>query len=199
MARPPKDVPAKPAEKIPVLERWPLSRFKPYLDNPRKHSEAGIDQFAKAILKYGFRIPVLARSSGDVVDGHFRLKAAERAGLTEVLVMIADDMTEEEIRGFRLSVNKMPELADWEQDALLRELEALDKAGVELSESGPIGFELEEYDPKLATEDWDLSPTTDVFVLTITGSLPIEDEVRARLKGIEGITIEASSLQRSDS
>lgn len=191
-------VPEK-SPKVPVLEMWPISRFKPYLNNPRKHSEAAVAQFAKAIQKYGFRIAVLVKSTGDVIDGHFRLKAAEHAGLSEVLVQIADDMTEEEIRGFRLSVNKMPELADWDQDPLLRELEALAAGGEKLAEDGPIGFELEEYDPKLATEDWDLSPTTDVFVLTITGSLPIEDEVRARLKGIEGITIEASSLQRSES
>lgn len=185
------------AQKVPPTEWWPLSRFKTYADNPREHTEAAIAQFAKAILRYGFRVPVLAKfSTGDLVDGHFRLKAAEKAGLTEVLVMDCDDMSEEEIRGFRISVNKMPELADWAQDPLLRELDAIQSAGEKLDESGPIGFELEDFEAPTVTEDWDFSAVADVFVVTITGSLPLEDEVRDRLRGLTGVTIEASSLQR---
>jgi hypothetical protein len=179
------------------VEQWPLTRFKPYKVNPRKHSEEAVAQFATALQRFGFRVPVLARSDGELIDGHFRLKAAEKAGLTQVPVMLADDMSPEAIRAFRLSVNRMSELADWDQDNLLRELEALQDGGEKLDENGPLGFELEEFDHKVKSEEWDFTPVRDLFVVTLTGSLPLEDEVRARLKGLEGVVIEASSVPRS--
>lgn len=190
-----KPTPNRPA--LPEVERWPLSKFKPYPNNPRKHSEEKIEQFAKAILRFGFRIPILVKSSGDVVDGHFRLKAAERAGLSEVTVMLADDMSEIDIKAFRVSVNKIPELAEWSQDLLFKELEAIQAGGEVLDVDGPIGFELEEFDHKLKTESWDFTPVGDLFVVTITGALPVEDEVRERLRGLAGVVIECSTVPRS--
>lgn len=188
-----------PARGKPVVETWPITKFKPYKLNPRKHSDEAVAQFALALGRFGFRVPVLAKSDGELIDGHFRIKAAEKAGINEVPVLIADDMTAEEIRAFRLSVNRMAELAEWDQDNLLRELESLQSGGEKLAEDGAIGFELEEFDHKLQSEAWDFSPVRDVFVITLTGPLPLADEVRARLKGLEGVTIEASSLQRSAS
>lgn len=186
-----------PQTSAPDGLKWPLSKFKPYKLNPRKHSDAAIEQFAKAIRRFGFRVPVLAKSDGTVVDGHFRLKAAERAGLKEVRVEIADDMSDADVRQFRISVNKMPELAEWDEDLLFKEMEEIQAAGGELGADGPIGFEFEEYDPKVQAEGWDFTPVRDLFVVTITGSLPMEAEVRERLRGLEGVTIEASSVPRS--
>ena len=180
------------------VEHWPLARFRPYPGNPREHSADAVAQFAKAILRFGFRVPVLALSGGEVIDGHFRLKAAAKAGLAEVPVLLADDMSPADIRAFRLSVNRMPELAEWAEDNLLRELEGIESAGEVLDEAGPVGFELEDFDRNVKPEAWDFSPTHDVFVVTIVGPLPIEDEVRARLTGLGGVTIEASVLQRSE-
>lgn len=194
MAKPVKPPVARP---LPAIEVWPLSKFLPYADNPREWSDEKVDQFAKAILRFGFRIPVLVKSTGEVVDGHFRLKAAEKAGLSEVTTINCDDMSDEDIRAFRISVNAMAGLAGWAQDPLLRELEALRASGEQLTADGPIGFELEDYDAPISVEAWDFTPTMDVFVVTITGSLPMEDEVRERLRGLEGVTIEASSLQRA--
>ena len=64
------------------LETWPLTRFIPYARNPRKNDHA-VDRMAASIAEFGFRIPVLARSSGEVIDGHLRLKAAQKLGITE--------------------------------------------------------------------------------------------------------------------
>ena len=174
------------------LEYWAIGKFKPYADNPRKHTEEVIAQVAEAIDRFGFRVPMLARSDGTVVDGHLRLKAAERLGLEELPVLLCDDMTDEQIRAFRVSVNKMAELAEWDEDLLRKELEAIPPA--ELGEDGPIGFDLEELDDPLPVDAWDFSPVRDLFVVTLTGSLPLEAEVRERLKGLEGVTIEASTI-----
>jgi hypothetical protein len=180
------------------LEHWPIGRFVRYEGNPRRHSDEVIAQVAKALAAFGFRVPVLARSDGTLVDGHLRLRAAGKIGLTEIPVILADDMTPEEIRAFRISVNKMAELADWDEDALLRELEQIQSEGfADLGVGGEIGFDLGDVGDAVAEiEAWDMSATRDIFVVTIQGSLPIEAEVRERLRGLEGVSIEASVIQR---
>ena len=67
---------------------WPIERLIPYARNPRKN-DAAVDRMAASIREFRFKIPVLARSNGDVVDGHLRLKAATKLGITEVRVVLA--------------------------------------------------------------------------------------------------------------
>lgn len=176
----------------------PVEWFRPYPKNPRTHSEEALKQFAEAIKRFGFRIPVLARSTGDIVDGHFRFLAGKRLGLKELPVLLCDDMTPEDVRAFRISVNKMAELAKWDEDNLFTELEAVAAAGDPLTLDGPIGFELEQYDEPLDVKEWDFSLTADKTVITITSSKALEAEVRARLKDLgDDVTIEVSTLEAS--
>lgn len=107
-----------------TLEYWPIERLIEYARNPRVNNHA-VDRVASAIHTFGFRVPIIAKSDGTVVDGHLRLKAAKKLGLDTVPVMLADDMSDIEIRAFRLSVNRMAELADWDNDLLAIELEEL--------------------------------------------------------------------------
>lgn len=180
------------------VEHWPLSRFVAYEKNPRKHPPEKIAQFAKAIREFGWRYPVLAKSDGSLIDGHFRLKVAEHLQLKEIPVIVCDDMTDAQIKAFRLSVNRMAELAEWHTDYLLENLEELKAEGVELDPLGPVGFGLEAVDEQTDIGAWDLSPTRDRFVITIIGNLPLEAEVRARLKDLPGeFTLEASTVQES--
>ena len=69
------------------IEYWLLSRFVPYARNPRKNDHA-VDRMVASIREFGLKIPVLARSSGEVVDGHLRLKAADKLGITEIPVIL---------------------------------------------------------------------------------------------------------------
>lgn len=116
------------------LEHWPIDRLIEYDRNPRKNDHA-VDKVA-AIREFGFRVPICAKSDGTVVDGHLRLKAAKKLKLTEVPVILADDMTEAQIKAFRLSVNKVAELADWDNDLLKIELQDLDAQGFDLTLTG---------------------------------------------------------------
>jgi hypothetical protein len=75
-----------------------------------------------AIKEFGFRVPIIAKSDGLVVDGHLRLKAAKKLGLVTVPVLLADDLSPAQIKAFRLSVNKMAELAEWDDEMLAVEL-----------------------------------------------------------------------------
>ena len=115
-----------------TFETWPIERLIEYARNPRKNDHA-VDKIAGAIKEFGFRIPVVAKSDGLVVDGHLRLKAAKKLGLTEVPVILADDMTDTQIKAFRISVNRMAEFAEWDNEML----------ALELSEIGELGFDLD--------------------------------------------------------
>src|SRR5215467_6078316 len=86
-----------------AVEVWPLGRLIPYSRNPRKNDHA-IDRMAASINEFGFKIPILARSSGDVVDGHLRLKAAQKLGIEEVPVILCDEWSDAQVRAFRLMV-----------------------------------------------------------------------------------------------
>jgi len=96
---------------------------------------------AAAIREFGFRVPILAKSDKTIVDGHLRLKAAKKLGLEEVPVLLCDDMTDIQVRAFRLSVNKVSEFADWDDEMLRVELDALGVDGFDLELTG---FSLDE-------------------------------------------------------
>lgn len=118
-----------------IFDNWPIERLVFYARNPRKNDHA-VDKVAAAIREFGFRVPICAKSDGTIVDGHLRLKAAKKLGLTEVPVVLADDMTEAQIKAFRLSVNKMAELAEWDTELLRLEFLDLEGDGFDLELTG---------------------------------------------------------------
>lgn len=136
------------------LTMWPVGQLIPCERQLRKNSHA-VEKVAEAIRTFGFRVPILARSTGEVVDGHLRLKGAIAAGLADVPVLLADDLSEAQIRAFRISVNRLAELATWDEEILaleLHELLAMDFPA-ELT-----GFDLDEINKlvaSLATGDKD--------------------------------------------
>src|SRR5262249_41701675 len=131
------------------IEIWPLSRFIPYARNPRKNAHA-VDRMAASIREYGFKIPVLARSSGEVVDGHLRLKAAEKLGLAEIPVILCDDWTDAQVKAFRLLVNRPVAWADWDTELL--SLEMLDLRNLDYN-LDLTGFDTQEIDELLLAGD----------------------------------------------
>lgn len=139
------------------FETWSIDRLIEYSRNPRKNDHA-VDKIAGAIKEFGFRVPVVVKSDGLVVDGHLRLKAAKKLGLTEVPVILADDMTEAQIKAFRISVNRMAEFAEWDNDLLALEFSELTDMGFDLDLTGFTADEIaalspEQIDPGLTDED----------------------------------------------
>ena len=122
------------------LESWPTDSLIEYARNARKNDHA-VDRVAAAIREFGFRVPILAKSDKTIVDGHLRLKAAKKLGLEKVPVLLCDDMTDVQVRAFRLSVNKVSEFADWDSEMLRVELDELGKDGFDLELTG---FSLDE-------------------------------------------------------
>ncbi|TSE29422.1 Modification methylase RsrI [Tepidimonas thermarum] len=139
------------------IELWPTSRLIPYARNPRKNDHA-VEQMAAAITEFGFRIPIIAKSTGEVVDGHLRLKAALRLGLETVPVILADDLTPAQIKAFRILANRSATWADWDEDLLRLELEELKLDDFDLALTG---FDADELLEIMAGEETTTEGNTD--------------------------------------
>ena len=96
----------------------------PYVNNPRINDNA-VDFVAASIREFGFKVPVIIDKDNVIVAGHTRLKAAKKLGLEKVPVIKADDLTEQQIKAFRLADNKVSEFAVWDLEKLDIELEAI--------------------------------------------------------------------------
>lgn len=99
----------------------PLEEIHPYENNPRKNDNA-VDAVAASIKQYGFLVPLVISAEHEIIAGHTRYKAAGRLGLSTVPCVIADELTEDQIKAFRLADNKVGELAQWDVDLLPLEL-----------------------------------------------------------------------------
>ncbi len=117
------------------IEQWPISRLLPYARNPRKNDHA-VDQMASVIAEFGFRIPIVARSTGEIVDGHLRLKGAQRLGLETVPVTLADELSDSQIKAFRIVANRSATWAQWDDQLLSLELSELEEIGFDLTLTG---------------------------------------------------------------
>ena len=115
-----------------------VAELIPYAKNPRKNDQA-VDAVAASIKEFGFKVPIVIDSDGVIVAGHTRLKAALLLGLKTVPCVVADDLTEDQIKAFRLADNKTAELAEWDY-ALLDE---------EIAELTDIDMSLFGFDTKL--------------------------------------------------
>jgi DNA modification methylase len=137
------------------IELWPIDRLILYARNPRKN-DAAVDRMCGSIREFGFKIPVLARSGGEVVDGHLRLKAARKLGTwpggdtTAIPVILCDEWTDAQVKAFRLLVNRSVTWAAWDEELLALELQELKESDFDLDLTG---FDPGEIDGLLALED----------------------------------------------
>src|ERR1035437_394188 len=151
------------------METWPIDRLIPYARNPRKN-DAAVDRMCASIREFGFKIPCLIRSDGEVIDGHLRLKAARQLGITDIPVILCDEWTPAQVKAFRLLVNRLATWADWDQELLT--LELLDLQGLDF-DLGLTGFDTKEIDDFLlkATPDEDATPPLPEVPITKSGDL----------------------------
>src|SRR5450759_1683015 len=138
-----------------AIEIWPIERLVEYPRNPRKNDSA-VDRMCGSIKEFGFKIPVLARSDGEIVDGHLRLKAARKLGITEVPVILCDEWTPAQVKAFRLMVNRSVTWAAWDEELLALEIQELNEADFDLSLTG---FDPKEIDDLLLVSDDDQANT----------------------------------------
>jgi DNA modification methylase len=137
------------------IQFWPIDKFVFYARNPRKN-DAAVDRMCSSIREFGFKVPVLARSDGTVVDGHLRLKAARKLGswpggdTASIPVILCDEWSDGQVKAFRLLVNRSATWAAFDEELLALELQQLNESDYDLSLTG---FDPGEIDGLLAIPD----------------------------------------------
>lgn len=124
--------------------------IKPYEKNPRNNDNA-VEQVANSISQFGFKVPIVIDKDNVIVCGHTRYKASKKLGLDVVPCVVADDLTDEQIKAYRLADNKVSELAEWDIDLLGEELDGI--FDIDMSD---FGFDMTE-EQETQTEREDLS------------------------------------------
>lgn len=122
-----------------------VDELTPYENNPRNNDNA-VEAVAKSIKEFGFKVPLVIDKEGEIAAGHTRLKAAKELGLEEVPCIIADDLTPEQVKDFRLADNKVAEFAEWDIELLNLELEELSLEDLDF-EMADFGFEIPDVNP----------------------------------------------------
>lgn len=97
---------------------WPIDHLVLYARNPRK-SDSAVDRMCSSIREFGFKLPAFARSDGEVVGGHLRLKTAKKLRIHEIPVILCDEWTPAQVIAFRLLVNRSVTWAHWDDECLL--------------------------------------------------------------------------------
>lgn len=121
-----------------------------YDDNPRYNDEA-VDYVKESIKEFGFKVPIIIDENDVIIAGHTRKKAALEIGIKEVPVIVADDLTPQQVDAFRLADNKVAEFSEWDEDLLMSELNKLDD--LDMSAFGFEDMELDLEDTEIEEEE----------------------------------------------
>lgn len=157
----------KGEDKVKIIEKK-VEELIPYVNNPR-NNEAAVDFVAASIKEFGFKNPIIIDKDGVIVAGHTRHAAAKKLGLESVPCIMADDLTDQQIKAFRLADNKTAELATWDLEKLELELESIDDFEMtdfgfeELEDSGDVVEVIEDEVPAVPEEP--KSKLGDIFKL----------------------------------
>lgn len=132
-----------------------LEDIHPYENNPRNNKNA-IGPVAASIKEFGFKVPIVIDKNNIIVCGHTRYEAAKKLGLKEVPCIMADDLTDKQIKAFRLADNKVAEIAEWDFELLNQELEGLtidmEQFGFESASDDELANIVEDEIPELPEE-----------------------------------------------
>ena len=121
----------------------------PYEKNPRINDKA-VSAVANSIKEFGFKVPIVIDSNNVIINGHTRLKASQLLGITQIPCIVADDLSEEQVKAFRIADNKTAEIAQWDEELLEEEFSKI--ANIDMSD---FGFDLGEFDFEMESLDFE--------------------------------------------
>lgn len=126
------------------IQERKLSEIIPYENNPRHNAEA-VDKVAASLQEFGWQQPIVVDAEGIVIAGHTRLKAAQKLGMETAPVIVAEGLSEEQAKAYRLADNKTAEFSGWDFDLLNAEIFSIDQ--IDMSQ---FGFDMDKYADQLA-------------------------------------------------
>lgn len=190
--------------KLKVVE-MAIDEVIPYENNPRINDMA-VDPVAESIKEFGFKVPIVIDKNNVIVCGHTRVSAAKQLGLKTVPCVVADDLTDEQVRAFRLADNKTGELASWDLEKLKEELSGINidmaQFGFEDLEKELTDYGVEEVETPAAPEE-PKAKLGDLYQLgehlLMCGDSTSEESMKKLFGGGGGNTcIHRSSLRRGN-
>lgn len=143
-----------------------IEELTPYENNPRNNDMA-VDAVAESIKQFGFKNPVIIDKDGVIVAGHTRYKAAKKLGITDIPCISANDLSDEQIKAFRLADNKTAELAEWDEDLLGKEMSGI--INIDMSQ---FGFSVGEDELGEEVQDDKYTLKVNIPQYEITGDCP---------------------------
>jgi len=158
-----------------------LSEIIPYEKNPRKNDQA-VDYVANSIKEFGFKVPIVIDNDNVIVCGHTRYKASRKLHLETVPCVIADDLTDEQIKAYRLADNKVSEKAEWDFNLLNEELDSI--LEIDMDDLGFEGFDNSYLDDLLEDTFVDIKTEPNEFTISFTFNKEYETEVNDYVKRV---------------
>lgn len=153
------------------IEHWAIERLSPYKTALRKNDPA-VQRMIESIQAYGFRIPLLVSEDREIIDGDLRLKAAQKLGYTEVPVILCANWSEERVRAARLMFNRSATWAEWDLDAVAKEINEISKTNFDLRLTGFDPAEIEDLlAPIFDEQTLESLPTPPNVAVTVRGDL----------------------------
>ena len=189
-----------------------IEKLVPYENNPR-NNDGAVEYVKNSIKQFGFKVPIVIDKDNVIVAGHTRYRAAIELELKEVPVIVADDLTPEQIKAFRLADNKTAEKASWDYTKLGKEIEdlmAIDDLGFDLTDLGFGEFELTALTSDFEPEGFDEEDTEGyeetgesllVRKRVIISYMPEDEDKVKELLGldeIKGVTYDINDLVKDD-
>lgn len=163
-----------------------IKELKPYKKNAKKHSKEQVEQIANSIKEFGFTQPVIIDKNNCVVAGHGRILGAKKAGLKQVPTVCLEELTEEQIKAYRLVDNKLNE-SEWDSVLLAQELEEIKDLNMDL-----FGFDLAE---EIEQEESKYSMEINIPHYEVKGEMPDLSELVDKTKTNELLNnIKASNI-----
>lgn len=167
-----------------------IDDLTPYENNPRLNDGA-VDAVAKSIEEFGFKVPIVIDKDGVIVAGHTRLKAAKQLQIDEVPCIIADDLSDEELKAFRLADNKVSEFAEWDFAKLDAELTDID---FDMSDFGFDFNTIDEENNKFDDADTEYHDINDKTIIAIEFDTEQELETAFQKLNDEGYNCQILTL-----
>ena len=138
------------------IQEVPIGDIKPYPKNPRNNDD-GVDAVAKSIKEFNWQQPIVVDKDNVIIVGHTRYKAAKKLGMDKVPVVVADNLTDEQVKAYRLADNKTGELTDWDDDLLNDELS--DILDIDMSDFGfDLDLDNDDENEEAQEDDFDEEP-----------------------------------------
>ena len=186
------------------VEHWEQSKINEYSNNPRVHSDEQINQIIKSIKEFGFTNPILVGSSGTIIAGHGRFRAAKKLGMKKIPVIVIDHLSEAQKKALVIADNKIAQNAGWNEDLLMSEIESLNG----LFDAEFLGFaEGEIYtsgddEGAIEVREIQTSEVNDQFWIIVKGRLrdqaDVLNELKKLLSHIDGVDITVGTTKGLD-